>query len=89
MLLEFKNTQIFFTSKGAGKPLVLLHGFLESSSIWEPYIEDLSQVRQVICIDLPGHGHSGTIGSIHSMELMADVVKAVLEHLKISKASFA
>lgn len=89
MFLGFENTKIFFTAKGAGKPLVLLHGFLESSLIWEPYLDDLTRVRQVICIDLPGHGQSGTIGSIHSMELMADIVKAVLDHLKIPKATFA
>lgn len=89
MFLDFKDTKIFYTSDGTGKPLVLLHGFLESSLIWQQYLEEVSGVRQVICIDLPGHGQSGVIGNIHSMELMADVVKAVLEQLDVSKASFA
>src|SRR5690606_4982303 len=73
--------------KGTGNPLVLLHGFLESSKIWEPFIPGLSVKRQVICIDLPGHGRSGLLGEVHSMELMADVVKAVLDHLEINSAT--
>lgn len=83
MNLQFKNTEIFYSTKGIGNPIVFLHGFLESSEIWEPYVADLSQNRQVICIDLPGHGLSGIIASVHSMELMADVVQEVLRELKI------
>ena len=87
MKLNYKSTGLFYTTKGTGNPLVLLHGFLESTKIWEPFIEKLSAKRQVICIDLPGHGKSGNIGEIHTMELMADAVHTVLEHLKIEQAS--
>lgn len=87
MQLLYKNTKIYFSSKGSGKPLVLLHGFLESSKIWESYISELQKTRQVIVIDLPGHGQSGIIGKVHSMEVMADVVKTVLQHLRIEKAA--
>src|SRR5690606_19202303 len=45
--------------------------------------EELSTQRRVICIDLPGHGNTGNFGNIHTMELMAEVVNAVLEHLNI------
>lgn len=68
--------------------MVLLHGFLETSKIWEPFIKELSNKRQVVCVDLPGHGQTGNFGEIHSMELMAEVVNAVLEHLNVSKATF-
>lgn len=87
MTLKFQNTNIYYSTKGTGNPLVLLHGFLESSKIWEPFIAGLAVKRQVVCIDLPGHGRSGLISEVHSMELMADVVKAVLDHLKISSAT--
>lgn len=87
MTLKFQNTNIYYSTKGTGNPLVLLHGFLESSKIWEPFIAGLAVKRQVVCIDLPGHGRSGVISELHSMELMADVVKAVLDHLIISSAS--
>ncbi|MFN4761886.1 alpha/beta fold hydrolase [Gillisia sp. Q332] len=87
MKLNYKSTELFYTTKGTGNPLVLLHGFLESTKIWDPFIEKLSGKRQVICIDLPGHGKSGNISDIHTMELMADVVHEVLQHLKIVQAS--
>lgn len=87
MKLNYKSTELFYTTKGTGNPLVFLHGFLESTKIWEPFIEKLSAKRQVICIDLPGHGQSGNISDVHTMELMADAVEAILQHLKIEQAS--
>jgi len=75
----YKNTPLFYRSVGSGNPILLLHGFLESSTIWDPFIQELSEKRQVITIDLPGHGRSGTIEETHSMELMADAVHFILQ----------
>ncbi|MDN3595741.1 alpha/beta fold hydrolase [Zunongwangia endophytica] len=88
MKIQHKITQIKFNSKGKGNPLVLLHGFLEDNKIWRIYQEILSKSRQVITIDLLGHGESGSIGEVHSMEEMCDAVIAVLDYLEIEKASF-
>lgn len=88
MKLKYAGTQIYYTAKGTGNPLVFLHGFLESSKIWEPFLPALEKKRQVVCIDLPGHGETGNLGEIHTMEIMADVVRFILEHLKIDKAGF-
>jgi len=88
MILTYKQTELFYTSKGIGNPLVFLHGFLESSKIWEPFIDELSEKRQVICIDLPGHGKSGNLNPVHTMELFADAVHVILQHLKVEKISF-
>ena len=87
MTLTYKQTELFYTSKGIGNPLVFLHGFLESSKIWEPFIDELSKKRQVICIDLPGHGKSGNLNPVHTMELYADAVHVILKHLKVEKIS--
>lgn len=89
MKITYKNTQISFTRQGTGNPLVLLHGFLESKEIWRDFAAELSVKRQVICIDLPGHGESGNISEVHSMAEMAETVKSVLDELEIKKASFA
>lgn len=87
MIQMYKNTPLFYSSVGTGNPLVLLHGFLESSSIWEPFVGELSLKRQIITIDLPGHGRSGNIADCHSMELMADAVHEILTHLQIKNAT--
>ncbi len=79
MIQMYKNTPLFYRSVGSGNPILLLHGFLESSTIWDPFIQELSEKRQVITIDLPGHGRSGTIEETHSMELMADAVHFILQ----------
>lgn len=88
MILKYQGIPVYYSSKGHDKPLVLLHGFLESSKIWDPYLEELADKRQVICIDLPGHGNTGIFGEVHSMELMAQVVNSVLKVLNISRATF-
>lgn len=88
MYTHFQNSKIFYTHEGAGETLVLLHGFLESSNIWREWSSEFSKHREIICIDLPGHGRSGSVGNLHSMGLMADAVLTVLEELKIIKATF-
>ncbi len=85
MILTYKQTQLFYTSKGIGNPLVFLHGFLESSKIWEPFTDELSKKRQVICIDLPGHGKSGVLNTVHTMDLFAEAVQAILRHLEVDR----
>ncbi|HSI70156.1 MAG TPA: alpha/beta hydrolase [Gillisia sp.] len=89
MILDYNNTKIYYDAKGTGNPLVLLHGFLESSKIWKPFLPSLISKRQVITIDLPGHGKSGNLGNIHSMEEMALVIKTVLEKLNLYRVTLA
>lgn len=88
MYLEHKGTNIYYTDEGKGNAIVLLHGFLENALMWKPFISSLTKKNRIICIDLLGHGNTGCIRYIHTMELMAEAVEAVLNHLKIKKASF-
>lgn len=68
--------------------MLLLHGFLESSQMWEPLIPQLLEHHQVITIDLPGMGKSEVISDVHSPDLMAEVVKEILDYQKIDSAIF-
>lgn len=86
MHIEYKGINIFYTDEGKGKTLVLLHGFLENASMWKPFTRTLSKKNRVICIDLLGHGQTGCLGYIHSMELMAETVEAVLNHSKVTSS---
>lgn len=88
MFLDHKEIHIFYTDRGVGTPLILLHGFLENSSMWKPFITSLTKTNRVVCIDLLGHGKTDCLGYIHTMELMAEIVEAVLRKLNISKAFF-
>ncbi|MGO3183951.1 MAG: alpha/beta fold hydrolase [Aequorivita sp.] len=88
MTLHYKNTPIHFETFGKGPAIILLHGFLESSIMWKPLLPQLSKHNFVITLNFPGHGESGVISEIHSMELMAEVVDQILKHLEISSAIF-
>ncbi|MCX6294607.1 MAG: alpha/beta hydrolase [Bacteroidetes bacterium] len=79
MFAEFKKSKIHYTDTGKGRVLVLLHGFLGSHEVWSEFVKKLSKKFRVIAIDLPGHGESPSIGYYHSMELLAQGVKAVLD----------
>jgi pimeloyl-ACP methyl ester carboxylesterase len=84
MIVEYKGCQIFYSDEGWGSPVVLLHGFLENSTMWDSLLPHLILSNRVICIDLLGHGQTGCIGYVHTMEAMADAVKAVIDVLKIT-----
>lgn len=85
MNLLYKNTNVNFTSTGKDGAVVLIHGFLENSSMWQEVTQELSKRNRVICIDLLGHGKTGNLGYILSMEDQAQMVKAVLNYLKLRK----
>lgn len=89
MIITYRDTPIYFTSEGTGNPMVLLHGFLETSEIWKNFVPDLAKNRQVICVDLPGHGKSGCFGEVHTMTHMAQAVKAVLDQLEVKQVAIA
>ncbi len=88
MILNYYDTPIYYMVHGQGPAIVLLHGFLESSRMWDQLILKISKDKTIITIDLPGHGNSGCISKSHSMELMADVVHAILKKHKIDSAAF-
>jgi len=83
--LIHKNIRISYTDSGKGTALVLLHGFLENSTMWDYFMADFCKKYRIITIDLLGHGNTEPLGYVHSMEDNADVVHAVLSELKIRK----
>ncbi len=76
-----------FRREGRGKPLILLHAFPLSSTMWEDQIKILSKKFQVIAPDLPGFGGSDLMPDV-TMEEMARQVKMLLEHLKVEEPVF-
>ncbi|MEI6577114.1 MAG: alpha/beta hydrolase [Bacteroidota bacterium] len=83
MIAYFQGNPLHYKDEGTGRALVLLHGFPESISIWEDFTRTLTRHFRVIRIDLPGHGQSSLLGDVHTMELMAEAVKTVLDHANV------
>jgi pimeloyl-ACP methyl ester carboxylesterase len=46
---------------GRGEPLVLVHGVMHRRQTWYPVVDLLAEHREVILVDLPGHGASGPL----------------------------
>jgi len=85
MYFLFEGGRIYYSDTGNGAPVVLLHGYLETSDVWYEFADKLSENFRVITVDLPGHGGSDSYGSSHTMEFMASVVKGLLESLSLEK----
>jgi pimeloyl-ACP methyl ester carboxylesterase len=85
MYYSYKDRQIHYTVSGKGQVVVLLHGYLESSEVWNGFTEKLAKDFRVISVDLPGHGLSEVYGEIHTMEFMAEAIKELLDHLGAGK----
>lgn len=81
----YKNIKIHYSDQGKGSVVLLLHGFLENSSMWKNLTPHLIKRNRVISIDLLGHGKTECLGYVHSMDLMADTINAVLKKLRIRR----
>lgn len=86
--IRFKNISVNYTDAGKGTAVVLLHGFLENSSMWNAFVPELSKKYRVITIDLLGHGQTEPLNYVQTMEDNADMVLSVLNELRIRKAVF-
>lgn len=89
MFFAYKGGRIHFSDSGSGTTIVLIHGYLESSEVWNGFAEKLSSGFRVISIDLPGHGLSDVYGEVHSMEFMATGIKELIDYLDIKKVFLA
>ena len=65
---------IYVGDIGKGFPLVLVHGFLGSSQMWEPQIKYFKKNYRVLTPDLPGFGKSNKSESCNSINSMAQVI---------------
>ncbi len=82
---RYKNRKVHYTSSGSGPAVLLLHGFLEDLTMWDDLTREFSKKNRVVRIDLLGHGLTENQGEVHSMEDQAEMVKTVLEELKIDR----
>ncbi len=79
--------KMYYEIHGRGEPMVLLHGgFMTITNNWDGWIGDLSRSRQVIAVEMQGHGRTRDIARDITGENLADDVSALLKYLKIPRA---
>jgi len=78
--------KLYYEIHGSGEPLVLLHGGLGATEMFNEIMPSLSNSRQVIAVDLQGHGRTADVDRPLSYESMADDIAALIKYLGIEKA---
>lgn len=56
--VQIHGVEMHYEEYGAGKPLVLLHGFGGCTQNWHPFADELSKSYRLLVVDLRGHGRS-------------------------------
>ncbi len=79
------NRIIHYRKKGKGNPIVLLHGFLETSETWNGFADKLAEDFCVICPDLDGHGQSELSEQTYNLADYAESIYGIIKEEKLSK----
>lgn len=74
-------------SQRGDKCVLLLHGYLESLYVWDDFLPLLTPKARVITVDIPGHGITDAVAEVHSMELMADVLREMLDAMGVERVT--
>ncbi|HLM61078.1 MAG TPA: alpha/beta fold hydrolase [Pyrinomonadaceae bacterium] len=67
-----------YIRRGAGKPLLLIHGIGGSWRSWQTILDDLALERSVIAVNLPGHGDTPPLNGETTIATLADAVTEFL-----------
>ena len=87
MKADINGISLAYSDRGKGLPLVLIHGFPLCRKMWRPQAEALARAGcRVITPDLRGFGESRLVSDTVSMDIYADDIVALLDHLGIDKA---
>jgi pimeloyl-ACP methyl ester carboxylesterase len=82
---EVNGIKLYYESQGTGRPLILLHGGLGAIEMFGPNLPALANGRQLIAVDLQGHGRTADIDRPLDVALMADDIAALIRHLKLER----
>jgi len=82
---DVNDIDLYYETHGSGRPMVLLHGGLGSGEMFGPILPELSERRQVISVDLQGHGRTADIDRPIDIRLIADDIGALIDHLGLEQ----
>lgn len=85
-LVEIDGAKLHYMTAGQGTPLILLHGYAETSLMWKPIIPVLAARFKVIAPDLPGIGDSDIPKDGLDMKTAAIRIHDLVKSLGVEKA---
>jgi pimeloyl-ACP methyl ester carboxylesterase len=77
---------MYYEIHGQGRPLVLLHGAYMTIDMMGPLLPGLAERRQVIAVEMQGHGRTADIDRPITYEQMADDTAGLMRHLGLDAA---
>jgi pimeloyl-ACP methyl ester carboxylesterase len=83
---EINGVKLHYFTAGHGTPLILLHGYAETSLMWKPIIPQLAKRFTVIAPDLPGIGDSDIPADGLDMKSAAVRIHDLVKSLGVQKA---
>ena len=83
--VEVDGLRIAFSRSGEGPALVLVHGALSDSRVWQHQVDDLSEEFTVVAWDAPGCGRSADPPESFRMPEYADCLAGLVETLRLEK----
>jgi len=78
---------LYFTERGSGPPLLLVHGLMVTGEMFEPVIEHFATRHRVIVPDLRGHGRSRGLPPPYTAAQLASDLARLLDHLGIDSTA--
>jgi pimeloyl-ACP methyl ester carboxylesterase len=83
---DVNGIRLYHEIYGQGEPLVLIHGGLTTIGEMQGWVQPLAKTRQVIAVEMQGHGRSADTDRPMTFTTMGDDIAALLDHLKVSSA---
>jgi pimeloyl-ACP methyl ester carboxylesterase len=78
--------QLYYEVYGEGKPLILIHGGFGTTQMFGENLPLLAAGRQVIAVELQGHGHTADIERPLRFENLGDDIAALITYLGLGQA---
>ena len=83
---EIEGTKLHYLTAGSGPPLLLLHGYAETSSMWRSLLPEVAERFMVVAPDLPGIGGSDIPADGLDMQSAAIRLHQLARSIGIDKA---
>ena len=85
--VQVRNYTLFYTVKGEGEPLILIHGYGTGMWVWEKQIDVLSRFYRVYALDLIGHGFSDRPEIDYTPDAYVQCLKGFMDEIGIEQAT--
>ena len=82
---DVNGVRLHYLVAGKGDPVVLLHGYAETSHMWRPLIAKLADKHTVIAPDLRGFGQSSAPADGYTKAAMAQDIHALVKSLSYDR----